>query len=203
MPALMPTGFVGEIVWLGRVTGPAPVLASLCANELFASFPGIAGEVHEGLTRPSCSRVTAQYPKGTVIRNTRQISLVSEEELAGIAAGMGIARLSPAELGATMCLRGIPDFTHVPPSSRLQGDGGATLVVDMQNLPCTIPAKAIERLNPGHGARFKAAAVGRRGVTAWVEREGFFRVGDRVRLHVPDQRAWAQSGTLTGRQIAV
>ena len=73
MPALMPTGFVGEIVWLGRVTGTAPVLASLCANELFASFPGIAGEVHEGLTRPSCSRVTAQYPKGTVIRNTRQI----------------------------------------------------------------------------------------------------------------------------------
>jgi hypothetical protein len=34
-------------------------------------------------------------------------------------------------------------------------------------------------------------AEGRRGVTAWVERVGVLRVGDRLRLHVPDQRPWA------------
>ncbi|MEM6942014.1 MAG: hypothetical protein AAF509_18060 [Pseudomonadota bacterium] len=33
-------------------------------------------------------------------------------------------------------------------------------------------------------------AEGRRGVTAWVEREGMLRVGDTLRLHVPGQRAW-------------
>jgi hypothetical protein len=85
----------------------------------------------------------------------------------------------------------LPDFTHLPPSSRLQFDGGATLVVDMENRPCQLPAKGIEERFPGHGAKFKAAAKGRRGVTAWVEREGVLRVGMGVTLHVPDQRAWA------------
>lgn len=90
-----------------------------------------------------------------------------------------------------MVVAGIPDFTHVPPSSRLQGEDGATLVVDMLNRPCQEPAVTIERARPGHGRAFKAAAKGRRGVTAWVEREGTLRVGERLCLHVPAQRAWA------------
>ena len=53
-----------------------------------------------------------------------------------------------------------------------------------------LPAKAINADHPGAGDRFKAAAKGRRGVTAWVEREGFVRVGDAVTLHVPGQRGW-------------
>jgi hypothetical protein len=36
-----------------------------------------------------------------------------------------------------------------------------------------------------------AAAKGRRGITAWVEREGEWRLGARIRLHVPAQRPWA------------
>jgi hypothetical protein len=87
-------------------------------------------------------------------------------------------------------ISGIPDFSHLPPSSRLQVDGGATLVLDMENRPCTLPAKGIEALHPGYGAKFKPAAKDRRGVTAWVEREGVLRLGAKVRLHVPDQRAW-------------
>ena len=43
---------------------------------------------------------------------------------------------------------------------------------------------------PGHGKAFKPAAHGRRGVTAWVEREGPLTLGDELRLHVPDQRNW-------------
>jgi len=35
------------------------------------------------------------------------------------------------------------------------------------------------------------AAKGRRGVTAWVEREGRLAVGDALRLHIPDQPAWS------------
>ena len=34
------------------------------------------------------------------------------------------------------------------------------------------------------------AAKGLRGVTAWVERPGCLRIGDPLRLHVPDQRPW-------------
>jgi hypothetical protein len=31
-----------------------------------------------------------------------------------------------------------------------------------------------------------------------VEREGVFRVGDRLRLHVPDQPVWAHLGDVRG-----
>ncbi len=88
-------------------------------------------------------------------------------------------------------LSGIPDFSHIPPSSRLQAEGGATLVVDMENRPCTLPAKPIENRHPRFGKLFKPAAVGRRGVTAWVEAEGTLRVGAKIRLHIPDQPAWS------------
>ena len=190
MPALIPTAFEGTITWLGRVPTQPAQLASTAEAEVFASFAGVAGEVHGGLTRPSCSRVSAQYPDGTEIRNVRQFSVLSGEELALIAAEMGLQTLDPGLLGASLVISGIPDFSHLPPSSRLQADSGATLVVDMENRPCTLPDKGIERAHPGHGARFKPAAKDRRGVTAWVEREGVLRLGAKVRLHVPDQRAW-------------
>lgn len=191
MPALQATQVIGRIVWLGSAALRGDLLFPVPVSEVFAAFSGIHGEAHEGLTRRSCSRVLAQYPRGTTIRNTRQLSILSAEELAGIAAEMGLAQLDPALVGATMVIEGIPDFTHVPPSSRLQAGSGATLVVDMENLPCTVPARAIEASHPGKGAAFKPAARGRRGVTAWVEREGQLRLGDSIRLHVPTQREWS------------
>ncbi len=191
MPVLKPTDFAAEIVWLGRVTAMPEILASHPEESLFASFAGVDGEVHAGLTRASCSRVTSQYPRGTTIRNTRQFSVVSAEDLDQIAERMGLASLSPHLLGATMVVRGIPDFSHLPPGSRLQAASGATLVVDLENRPCLLPAKGIEAAYPGKGAAFKAAARGRRGIVAWVEREGMLEVGDALRLHIPDQPVWA------------
>jgi hypothetical protein len=191
MPVLKPTDYRGTITWLGRVTAKPPVLSSEPCDRLVATFAGIEGEVHSGLTRPSCSRVTSQYPKGTTIRNTRQLSILGAEDLEQIAERMGLDALSPHLLGATMVIRGIPDFSHLPPGSRLQADSGATLVVDLENRPCVLPAKGIEAAHPGFGARFKAAAEGRRGIVAWVEREGLLSLGDGIRLHVPDQRIWA------------
>ncbi|WP_068114456.1 MOSC domain-containing protein [Tropicimonas marinistellae] len=191
MPALKPTGLTGTITWLGRVADRSVALRSSAAESLVATFAGIEGEAHGGLTRASCSRVTAQYPRGTEIRNTRQISIASAEELAAVAAEIGIDRFDPAWIGAGMVVSGLPDFTHIPPSSRLQADSGATLTVDMENRPCTLPVPEIDADKPGRGAAFKAAAKGRRGVTAWVEREGVLRLGDSLTLHIPDQRAWA------------
>jgi MOSC domain-containing protein YiiM len=60
----------------------------------------------------------------------------------------------------------------------------------MENRPCHLPAKVIDAYLPGAGGRFKAAAKGRRGVTAWVEREGRLALGETLRLHVPDQPDW-------------
>lgn len=191
MPALIPTAFVGTILWLGVVRDRAAALEAQAVQSLPVTFAGPIGESHGGLTRPSCSRVTAQYRRGTTIRNTRQLAILSAEDLAAIATRMGVDGLDPALVGASMVIEGIPDFSHIPPSSRLQGAGGATVVVDLENRPCTLPAKPIEVRLPGFGSRFKAAAKGRRGLTAWVEREGVFSVGEEVRLHIPDQPVWA------------
>lgn len=191
MPALIPTEFYAEILWLGRVADSVDDLRAEPLEAMDLSFEGVEDDCHAGLTRPSCSRVLAQHPRGTTIANTRQLSILSAEELEQISDSLGIGEFDPAWVGASMILRGIPDFTHVPPSSRLQADNGTTLVVDMENRPCVLPGRVIERQNPGHGTAFKTAAINKRGVTAWIEREGTLQVGDILRLHIPDQRAWA------------
>jgi hypothetical protein len=56
----------------------------------------------------------------------------------------GIARLDPSWFGASVVLRGIPDFSHIPPSSRLKNDAGTTLTIDMQNRPCHLPIAEIK-----------------------------------------------------------
>ena len=178
------------MVWLGRVPDRDNSLRATAESRLVAGFDGVMGEAHSGLTRPSCVRVRDQYAEGTEIRNTRQFSIVSAEELALIAADMGISSVDPAWLGATMVVKNIPDFTYVPPSARLQMPSGATLVVDMENRPCNLPAKVIEQDAAGYGRAFKAAAKARRGVTAWVEHEGAINLGDAITLHIPDQRSW-------------
>jgi MOSC domain-containing protein YiiM len=167
------------------------VIRSVPLAEMPLTFAGFAGESHAGLTRPSCSRVLTQHPRNTEIRNVRQLCVVSAEEMAEVALDMGLAAMDYAWVGASVVLEGIPDFTHLPPSSRLQGPDGVTLVVDMENRPCQEPAVTIDKALPGQGKGFKPAAQGKRGVTAWVEREGVLRLGDVLRLHVPDQRVWA------------
>lgn len=192
MPALIPTTYSGTVVWLGAQPEPVEklVIRSVPVTEMPLSFAGYGRESHAGLTRPACSRVKAQYPRDTEIRNVRQLSVVSAEEMTAIAAAIGLEAMDYAWVGASVVIEGIPDFSHLPPSARLQGADGVTLVVDMQNLPCQEPAVTIEKARPGFGKGFKAAAEGKRGVTAWVEREGVLRLGDRVTLHVPDQRVW-------------
>lgn len=191
MPALIPTDFTAKVTWLGVNPDRDAALETQALSEMVLTFAGHAGESRAGLTRPSDSRVLAQYKRGTQIRNTRQLSILSAEDLAAIAADMGLATLDPALVGASMVISGIPGFSHIPPSSRLQDEAsGTTLTVDMENRPCQLPAKPIEARHPGFGKAFKRAALNRRGVTAWVEREGTIRLGATLRLHIPDQPVW-------------
>ncbi len=189
MPALKPTDFSATITWLGTVPD-GDTLPSAKAPTLTLGFDGPAAEKHAGLTRLSCSRVVSQHPRGTEIANVRQLSVMSEEEIDEIANTMGLAELNPEWLGATMVIKGIPDFTLVPPSARLQGPDGCQIVIDMENRPCHLPGRVIETVHPGFGKAFKTAANRRRGVTAWVERPGTLTVGDALRLHIPDQPVW-------------
>lgn len=190
MPALKKTSFSGHVRYLGRVLDRAANLRAEALEVADLTWDGIAGECHGGLTRASCSRVTSQYKRGTDIRNVRQVSILSVEEIAEIAEKVGLDALDPALLGASMVIEGIPNLTHLPPSSRLQMASGAVLVVDMENRPCVYPAREIESDHAGHGKAFKTAAKGRRGVTAWVERPGALALGDEVVLHIPDQPVW-------------
>lgn len=191
MPALKRTDFVAAVRWVGRVPIEGESILSAPLDALELGFDGPVNERHSGRTRPSCSRVTSQHVRGTEIANVRQLSVVSAEELAAIASEMGLEWIDPVWLGATLVIEGIPEFTLVPPSSRLQGPGGVTLIVDMENRPCHLPAREIEAVFPGKGKAFKAAAQNRRGATAWVERPGCLSLGDDLRLHVPDQPVWS------------
>ena len=190
MTALVESGFAGKVSWVGSVGNRDESLRAESASEIQLKFDGIAGDSHGGLTRPSCVRVEDLYDLETPIRNTRQASVLSAEELDLIARDMGIDELPPALLGANIVTSGIPDLTLVPPASRLQFASGATLVVDLENHPCNLPAREIEKEMPGRGRAFKMAAMRRRGVTAWVEREGAVKRNDRVKLFVPAQPAW-------------
>jgi hypothetical protein len=169
---------------------PQEDLSSSRIASVEVSYEGLQGESHSGLVRASCVRVRHQYPQGTEIRNTRQISIVSTEELAVIAEDMGIAGLQPEWLGANLLVSGIPRFSQIPPSTRMIFSGGASLVVDLENSPCKYPGEIIDRHHPGFGKLFAKAAVGRRGVTAWVEREGRINTGDSIDLFIPPQRIY-------------
>jgi len=189
MPTLLESHYTGKVVWLGHVPAGGSLKAG-AVSHLDLGFEGVSGGRHEGVTRPSCVRVKNLYPQGTTIRNVRQLTVLSAEELVAIAREMELDQLDPGLLGASVVVRGIPDLTHLPPSSRLQGTSGVSLVVDMENRPCVLPGREIEAETPGYGAAFKPAAQGRRGVTAWVEHPGRLSPGEMLKLFVPDQRGW-------------
>jgi len=193
VPALIPSNFIGEVVFLGLVENRNAALQSAMRHTVEATFFGFLGESHSGLTRPSCARSLTLYPRETEIRNTRQISIISQEELDIIADSMGLDTLDPTWLGASMVVKGIPDFTLIPPSSRLQFSSGTTLTVDLESRPCILPAPVIEHHRPGFGKLFKPAAKNLRGVTAWVEREGPIAIGDSIILYIPEQPSWPHS----------
>ncbi len=190
MSILKPTGIWGEVTWLGLVPADAEGIAAVAVREIALDWGGPVGDVHHGLTRAACVRVKRQYPEGTEIRNVRQLSVVSEEEMAEIAAGLGLARLDPAWLGATVVFRGIPELTALPPGTRLVFEDGTALATDTENAPCRYPAAEIEAAHPGHGSAFPKIAEGKRGVTASVERPGGIAIGARARVHLPRLRPY-------------
>lgn len=193
--------FLGRTQALLLSPDRAPGLEKDRVPQLDLSFAGIAGDCHSGLTRKSDSRTLKQYPRDTDIRNVRQVTLLSVEELADIARIMGIPEVKPEWVGANLVTSGIPDLTLLPPSTRLQFPSGATLVVDLENAPCRQAQEVVERHY--HDARigFVKAALHKRGVTAWVEREGQVRLGDAIVLWLPPRRLYAHMD-MDGRQAA-
>ncbi|MCI4662594.1 MAG: MOSC domain-containing protein [Neomegalonema sp.] len=191
MPILSPTKITGTVRYLGINPDRAAGLQSQPREQVTVTYDGFEGEAHGGLTRASCSRVMLQYPKGTEIRNVRQLTILSEEELAQIGAAMDLPEaVQPEWTGANLVLSGIPQLTMLPPGARLIFGNGTSLAVDMENGPCKFVGEVIEALYPGKGRHFPKFAQGKRGVTAFVERPGAIALGDTCTLHIPPQRIY-------------
>jgi hypothetical protein len=157
------------------------------------AFSGPVGDCHRGDTRKSDSRTMALYKRGIDIRNVRQVTILSLEEMADVARALKIPKVEPSWFGANIVISGIPDLTLLPPSTRLQFPSNATLVVDMENMPCSQIAEVVGQHHPEVQHRVVKQAMHKRGVTAWVEREGEIAQGDAVTVFVPPQRIYAHA----------
>jgi len=171
---------------IGRAAGvylglEAKSLVTTRQDQVQVVFEGFAGDKHAGFTRPADSR-TPQYPRGAPIRNERQVSIVSVEELRQIAAALGLPEILPEWLGANLALEGIPNLTQLPPGTRLYFPQQAALVVTAENRPCSGPGRVLQERyqRPGLESAFPKAAMHRRGLVAVVERPGVIGAGDAV-----------------------
>lgn len=162
-------------------------------EEVRVAFEGLEGDKHAGMLRPSDSR-TPRYPRGTIIRNRRQISIVSDEELEYIAQAMDLPIIRPEWLGANLSIRGVPDLTLIPPTSRIFFPDEAAIIIDAENLPCTHPGRIIQKQYPDRpdlADAFPKAALHKRGLVAWVERPGVIRTGDAIKIDLAPQVSYS------------
>ena len=166
-------------------------------GELVLGYGGIEGDIHAGLTRQAGSR-EPWYKRGTEMRNERQLSILSVEELGQIAEGMGLAKVEAGWIGANLVLSGIPDMSFLPPRTLLFFEGGATLRVDGYNAPCRLAGGSIARhagvtapegdfSKTDMALAFKDAAHMKRGLVAWVEKPGTIRPGESVTARIWEQ----------------
>ena len=155
------------------------------------TIAGIPGDRHAGYDRPSGGREKKLYPRGTRIRNNRQWSAVSVEELTEIAKSMNLPAIKPEWLGANMLISGIPSLSTLPAISMLKIFSGETegpvLVIYCQNRPCIYPHQAMEEIM-GHQieTQFTKAAKETRGLVGWVEKPGTAHRGDRLEVWTRD-----------------
>lgn len=155
------------------------------------TFEGIDADFHAGQTRKAGGR-EPWYPRGTEMRNERQVSLVAFDELAAAAAEMGLSEIKPEWIGANIVIGGIANLSMLPPRTLLFFEGGVTLKIDGQNAPCRLAGRSIATLSNATDIEsvalsFKDAAKRRRGLVAWVEKPGIIMAGAKVTARLPEQ----------------
>ena len=173
----------------GVYWAPHGTFVSEPLDVLALTYEGIPGDRHSGLYRESGPR-EPWYPRGTPMRNERQLSILSAEENAEVAATMGIPELKPEWIGGNLLLSGVPHLSALPPRSILWFPSGAAVRIDGDNGPCKKSGASIASNIPGRPdieLGFVKAAKHKRGVLGWVEREGEVRAGDVVRIRVWEQ----------------
>jgi MOSC domain-containing protein YiiM len=167
---------------LGLHVWPADSEVPVAVDPLVLDWGGPVGDRHHGLTMRSDTRQKKHYPRGTEIRNHRQVSVVEESELAEVAAALGVDRLAPGLIADNIYLAGATDLTLLPRMTRLVFAGGAVLVLGGENDPCTIAGALVGAVHGTPATAFPKAAIHKRGVTGWVEHPGEIHLGESVEI---------------------
>lgn len=160
---------------------------------LEVNLEGIVGDKHAGFTKGADSR-NREYLRGSEMRNDRQWSAVSPEELAVIAELMGIPQIDSGWIGANLALAGISNLTELPKGSKLVFPEDAVLLVEGENMPCVGPGEVIAAKYPDSGlkaSQFPKAAYGRRGLVGVVERPGIIKLQDVVTVQVYQPKVYS------------
>lgn len=175
----------------GVYTAPLDHFVTRAAEVLPLTFEGIESDYHAGHTRRSGGR-EPWYPRGTEMRNERQLSIVAPDELAMIAECMGLAEVRPEWIGANLLLDGLPMLSMLPAGTMLFFKGGVTIKVDGQNAPCRQSGRSVAehaRMADQDAGSLLFPKVARRlrGLVAWVEKPGVIAAGEEVSVRVPEQ----------------
>lgn len=182
-----PRKVLGNVAGVYVATGDGFATEAVDALEL--SYEGIPGDRHAGLLRSSGSR-EPWYPRGTEMRNERQLSILADDELVAVAKDMGIDEIKPEWIGGNIVLSGIPNLSLVPPRTLLFFEGGVTIRVDGDNGPCGIAGAAIAAQFDGREDlefAFPKQARHRRGLVGWVEKPGVIQPGEKVTARIWEQ----------------
>lgn len=156
---------------------------------LTLDLDGVVGSRHRGWTRGADSRVP-YLPRGTPIRNTRALSIVSAEDLAEAARLLSIPRVDPRWIGASVLTEGIERLSFLPRGTRLFAEGGAILTVEDMNAPCRIAGAAIAGHVPGRPdleTEFPKQCQHLRGIVASIEHPGTLAADTALTVRLPQQ----------------
>jgi MOSC domain-containing protein YiiM len=171
--------------------GDEGVLEKAGCTEVEVALDGFVGDRHRGLDRETWAG--DKQPEGTVRRNERQWSAVAQEELVTISQGMGLdSTLSAADVGANLCLSGIPDFSRLPRGTLLRFEAGVALIVEEYNPPCADMGARLAKTQrsrsgePLADTAFSQASKFCRGIVGVVEVGGKISVGESVEV-VPER----------------
>jgi len=181
---------IGKIISLHM--GNNKDLSKQQQDSLNAEIGGFTGDKHEGPVRETWQGEGP--PAGTLRRNERQWSGVSVEELAHISERLKLTEpLSPATLGANLCVAGIAEFSLLPKGTKLLFPSGAVLLVEEYNPPCVDMGAQIAAMHssrsgePLNEKSWLRPASGRRGLVGVIDVPGKIRTGDEVEVQVYEE----------------
>lgn len=162
--------------------GPKDIMGKERRTEIMATLEGILRDQHFGFTRWSKS-------KKSIVRNDRQWTGLSVEEVEIIRQHMNLRELAAEILGPNVVIQGIPDFSQLPRGTTLAFDSGALFVVEEFTDPCARMgahiAKTYETDQDGQqikGNMFPKVANTLRGLVGVIDRGGIIREGDSVKV---------------------